>query len=871
MFLIPFSWNNYKLFCVFGIIEAPDIISCWIWLVCNEEKSIMAEKFDRFTKRARRVLQIAQEEAQRLNHNYIGTEHLLLGLVKEENGIASKVLAELGASPDKVIYAVERTVGKGERPSFGRPVLAPRTKRVIELAVDEARLMGHHYIGTEHLLLGLVREGDGIAVNVLRSLGLSLEQVRSQTARTILQKQQQTTETRKKKKESETPLVDQLGVDLTAKAAEGKLDPVIGRENEIERVIQIMSRRTKNNPALIGEPGVGKTAIVEGLAQRIIMGDVPEPLLNKRLLMLDVGSLVAGTMYRGQFEERLKKVIEEITESKAILFIDELHMLVGAGAAGSSVDAANILKPALSRGEIQVIGATTLDEYRKYIENDAALERRFQPVFVEEPNSEETIEILQGIRYKYEEHHGLRISDEALEAAAHYAARYVPDRYMPDKAIDLVDEAASRVRMYKTPFAVSLRETFKDLKNLQREKEEALAQQRYEHAIDLRYREVELQNKLEQMRADWETAERPVVTPEDIAEVVAMWTGIPVMRIAGEEKERLMKMEGYLKDRVIGQPEPIEAMTKAVRRARAGLKDPKRPIGVFIFLGPTGVGKTYLAKNLAEFLFGSQEALVKIDMSEFMERHNVSRLVGAPPGYVGYEEGGQLTEAVRRRPYSVILLDEIEKAHPEVFNILLQVMEDGHLTDAKGRRVDFRNTIIVMTSNVGASIIRHGGGLGFAVTDADQRQKSAYEDMKKRVMDALRRTFRPEFINRLDGIMVFHPLEMESIKAIVDLEMERVLSQLTEHDIVLDMDDSARVFLAKVGYDPQFGARPLRRAIQEHVDDPLSEGLLSDRFQPGDHIHIFHEEGKDELSFEVIERHHDFDAAEDASLEAMLG
>ncbi len=832
----------------------------------------MAEKFDRFTKRARRVLQIAQEEAQRLNHNYIGTEHLLLGLVKERNGIASKVLGELGATPDKVIYAVERTVGRGDRPSFGRPVLAPRTKRVIELAVDEARLMGHHYIGTEHLLLGLVREGDGIAINVLRSLGLSLEQIRAQTARAILQKQEQPVGVRRRKgKESETPLVDQLGVDLTARAAEGKLDPVIGREQEIERVIQIMSRRTKNNPALIGEPGVGKTAIVEGLAQRIVMGDVPEPLLNKRLLMLDVGSLVAGTMYRGQFEERLKKVIEEITESKAILFIDELHMLVGAGAAGSSVDAANILKPALSRGEIQVIGATTLDEYRKYIESDAALERRFQPVFVEEPDAEETIEILRGIRYKYEEHHNLRISDEALEAAAYYAARYVPDRYMPDKAIDLVDEAASRVRMYKTPFAVSLRETFRDLKNLQREEEEAVAQERYEDAIEIRYRKVELRNRLEKMRADWEAAERPVVTPEDIAEVVSMWTGIPVMRIAGEEKERLLKMEDYLKARVIGQPEPIEAMTKAVRRARAGLKDPKRPIGVFIFLGPTGVGKTYLAKNLAEFLFGSQEALIKIDMSEFMERHNVSRLVGAPPGYVGYEEGGQLTEAVRRRPYSVILLDEIEKAHPEVFNILLQVMEDGHLTDAKGRRVDFRNTIIIMTSNVGASIIRHGGGLGFKVTDEEEQKRSAYEDMKKRVMDALRRTFRPEFINRLDGIMVFHPLELENIKAIVDLEMKRVLDQLSEHDITLEMDDSAREFLAKVGYDPQFGARPLRRAIQEHVEDVLSEGLLADRFRPGDHIRAVHEEGQDQLTFQVVERQEPMQEEEDHSLEAMFG
>ncbi|NOX63532.1 MAG: ATP-dependent Clp protease ATP-binding subunit [Chloroflexi bacterium] len=832
----------------------------------------MSDKFDRFTKKARRVLQLAQEEAQRLNHNYIGTEHLLLGLVREEHGVASKVLLELGVDPAQVIRAVERTVGRGERPPFGKPTLAPRTKRVIELAVDEARLMGHHYIGTEHLLLGLVREGEGIAVNVLRGLGVSLDRVRTQTARSILQAQREPAGG--KRRESNTPLVDQLGMDLTARAAEGKLDPVIGRETEIERVIQIMSRRTKNNPALIGEPGVGKTAIVEGLAQRIVMGDVPEPLLNKRLLMLDVGSLVAGTMYRGQFEERLKKVIEEITKSGSILFIDEVHMLVGAGAAGSSVDAANILKPALSRGEIQVIGATTLDEYRKYIESDAALERRFQPVFVEEPSVEDTIEILRGIRYKYEEHHRLHISDEALEAAAHYAARYVPDRFMPDKAIDLIDEAASRVRMYKTPLAASLRATFRDLKALQREKEEALAQQRYDHAIDLRYREVELQTKLEQMRASWDTVERPVVQPEDIAEVVAMWTGIPVMRIAGEESERLLKMEGYLQERVVGQEEPVKAISKAVRRARAGLKDPKRPIGVYIFLGPTGVGKTYLAKNLAEFLFGSQDALIKIDMSEFMERHNVSRLVGAPPGYVGYDEGGQLTEAVRRRPYSVILLDEIEKAHPEVFNILLQIMEDGHLTDAKGRRVDFRNTIMIMTSNVGASLIRHGGRLGFAITDEEKQREGEYEDMKKRVMEALQRTFRPEFINRLDGIMVFHALDKESITQIVDLELQRVYNQLVEHEITLELDDSAREFLADIGYDPKFGARPLRRAIQEHVDDPLSEGLLAGRFKPGDKIRAWREKDERELRFEVVSRMEEFseeERRESRALEAILG
>jgi len=665
----------------------------------------MSDKLDRFTKRARRVLTLAQEEALRLNHNYIGTEHLLLGLVREENSVAVKVLKELGVEPGQVVRAVERTVGRGERAPFGKPTLAPRTKRVIELAVEEARMMGHHYIGTEHLLLGLVREGEGIAVNVLRGLGINLDKVRTQTARNLLQSQAQTKE--KQKKESKTPLVDQLGMDLTAAAEEGKLDPVIGRVKEIERVIQILSRRTKNNPALIGEPGVGKTAIVEGLAQRVIDGDVPEPLLNKRILMLDVGSLVAGTMYRGQFEERLKKVIEEIITSGSILFIDEVHMLVGAGSAGSSVDAANILKPALSRGELQVIGATTLDEYRKYIESDAALERRFQPILVEEPGIEDTIEILRGIKSRYEEHHKLIINEDALHAAANLAARYVPDRFMPDKAIDLIDEAGSRVRMYKAPHAASLRETFMDLKRLQKEKDEALETQRFDDAIDLRYREVELQTRIDKLREGWQqVTNRPHVTPDDIAEVVAMWTGVPVHRMAGEEKVRLLEMEGELHKRIIGQEEPIKAISRAVRRARAGLKDPKRPIGSFIFLGPTGIGKTALTKTLAEFLFGSEDALIKLDMSEFMERHNVSRLVGAPPGYVGYDEGGQLTEAVRRRPYSVILLDEIEKAHPEAFNMLLQIMEDGYLSDAKGRRVDFRNALLIMTSNVGAKLIQ---------------------------------------------------------------------------------------------------------------------------------------------------------------------
>jgi ATP-dependent Clp protease ATP-binding subunit ClpC len=839
----------------------------------------MSDKLDRFTKRARRVLTLAQEEALRLNHNYIGTEHLLLGLVREENGVAVKVLRELGVEPSQVIRAVERTVGRGERPPFGKPTLAPRTKRVIELAVEEARLMGHHYIGTEHLLLGLVREGEGIAVNVLRGLGVNLDRVRTQTARNILQTQAQSKE--KQKKESKTPLMDQLGYDLTAAAEEGKLDPVIGRQNEIERLIQILSRRTKNNPALMGEPGVGKTAIVEGLAQRIIEGDVPEPLLNKRLLMLDVGSLVAGTMYRGQFEERLKKVIEEVITSGSILFIDEVHMLVGAGSAGSSVDAANILKPALSRGELQVIGATTLDEYRKYIESDAALERRFQPILVEEPSIEETVLILKGVRSRYEDHHKLIITDEALGAAAHLAARYVPDRFMPDKAIDLIDEASSRVRMYKAPYASNLRETFIGLKKLQKQKEEALDTQRFDDAIDLRYREVELEAKLAELREGWnETANQPKVSSEDIAEVVAMWTGVPVSRIAGEERERLLEMEKVMHQRVIGQEEPIKAICRAVRRARAGLKDPLRPIGTFIFLGPTGVGKTLLAKTLAEFLFGSEEALLKLDMSEFMERHNVSRLVGAPPGYVGYEEGGQLTEAIRRRPYSVILLDEVEKAHPEAFNMLLQIMEDGHLADAKGRRVDFRNTLILMTSNIGAKVIQGANKLGFAITrDDPEKREHEYESMKSKVMDALKKTFRPEFINRIDGIMVFRSLEREEITQIVELELKPLRMQLAEHDIRLDITAEARLAIGDAGFDPDYGARPLRRVIQNRIQDALSEGVLANRFVAGDNILVDYRDAEQpdgkvikDFVFDVINHHPsaEDEEGETAILEAML-
>ncbi len=814
----------------------------------------MADKFDRFTKRARRVLSLAQEEAQRLNHNYIGTEHLLLGLVREENGVAVRVLRELGVDPRQIRERVERTVGRGQRASYGKLSLTPRTKRVIELAVDEARRLGHHYIGTEHLLLGLVREGEGVAVDVLKGLGVSLDKVRSQTARVMMESASQPVSARGESNK-QTPLVDQLGTDLTTHAAEGKLDPVIGRQLEIERVIQILSRRTKNNPALIGEPGVGKTAIVEGLAQRIINGETPDTLIGKRVVMLDVGSLVAGTMYRGQFEERLKRVIEEIKQSESILFIDELHMLVGAGSAGSSVDAANILKPALARGELQCIGATTLDEYRKNIEGDAALERRFQPVTVEEPTIEETIEILKGIRSRYEAHHNLEITDEALVAAAHLAARYVPDRYMPDKAIDLIDEAAARVRLYKIPFASDMGQQIAEMRALRQQKEEAISAQRFEDAADLRDRERSLQEEFSQLDIGWETpaSDVPKVTHEDIAEVVSMWTGVPVQQMATEEKERLLHMEDAIHERVVGQHEAIEAISKAVRRARAGLKDPKRPIGTFVFLGPTGVGKTELAKALAEFMFGSEDALVKLDMSEFMERHNVARLVGSPPGYIGYEEGGQLTEAVRRRPYSVILFDEIEKAHPEAFNMLLQIMEDGHLSDAKGKRVDFRNAILILTSNVGADLINREMSLGFNLSrDEVKSEAENYDKMKDKVMSELKRIFRPEFLNRVDGTMVFHALNREEIKQIVDLELDKVRNRLVEQQVTLEVTEKAKDYLADEGYDPHFGARPLRRVIQNKIEDVLSEGLLAGDFQLGDTVLVDYQDNQ--ITMEVTAR-----------------
>jgi ATP-dependent Clp protease ATP-binding subunit ClpC len=728
--------------------------------------------------------------------------------------------------------------------------LTPRTKRVIELAVDEARRLGHHYIGTEHLLLGLVREGEGVAVDVLRRLGAPPERVREEVNRIL---QETPVHAGNKQQSSSTPTVDQLGTDLTALADSSKLDPVIGRQTEIERVIQILARRTKNNPALIGDPGVGKTAIVEGLAQRIVSGDVPEPLLDKRVLQLDIGSVVAGTIYRGQFEERLKKVIDELKGSNCILFIDELHMLVGAGSAGSAVDAANILKPALARGELQCIGATTLDEYRKHIEGDAALERRFQPVYVDEPTVEETILILRGVKGLYEQHHKLAIADDALEAAARLSARYITDRYLPDKAIDVIDEAASRVRMYKMPQSSSLKDTFTKIKSVQRQKDEAIDAQKWAEATALRDRERELKSQLEQLRVGWDSSSASTsVSADDVAEIVSMWTGVPLMQLETEESERLLKMEEHLHERIVGQDEAIKTISRAVRRARAGLKDPKRPIGSFLFLGPTGVGKTELAKALAEFMFGSEEALLQLDMSEFMERHTVSRLVGAPPGYVGYEDAGQLTETVRRRPFTVVCFDEVEKAHPEAVNMLLQIMEDGQLSDAKGRKVDFRNTIILMTSNVGADVIGRSTSLGFATRrDTAQTELDAYEEMKDKVLGELKRIFRPEFLNRVDGIMVFHALNQEQIHAIVDLEIAKVQERLSEHDLTLRLTDQAREHLAKEGYDPSLGARPLRRVIQAKVEDALSEAVLAGEFSSEDTVLVSVKE--DKLRFEKAE------------------
>ncbi|MDP7579338.1 MAG: ATP-dependent Clp protease ATP-binding subunit [SAR202 cluster bacterium] len=798
----------------------------------------MTSRFEKFSERALRVLSLAQEEAQRFNHTYISTEHVLLGLVRETDGVASRVLANLGVEPNKVRSAVEFIIGRGERTSGGEIGLTPRAKKVIELAVDEARRLNHHYIGTEHLLIGLLREGEGVAAGVLESLGVNLDKTRAETSRILTQSLQQPQTGSTSKTGSRTPTLDQLGVDLTKAAQSGKLDPTVGREKEIQRVIQILSRRTKNNPVLVGEPGVGKTAIVEALAQRISKNEVPSMLQGKRLVTLDMGALVAGTKYRGEFEERLKKVVEEIrTAGNCVLFIDEMHTMVGAGAAEGAVDAANILKPSLARGELQTIGATTLDDYRKYVERDPALERRFQPVTVEEPTSEETIEILRGIKGRYEEHHQLEITDDSLRAAATFASRFIADRFLPDKAIDLMDEAASRVRIDFSMAPISVNEAAKALESLRSEKDEAISDRQYEYAAELRERETTLSEKLMELEKQWEEDqkdEKPVVTEEDIAEVVSMWTGIPVTRLSTGETERLLKMEEALGETVVGQDEAITLVSKAVRRARSGVKDPKRPVGIFIFSGPTGVGKTHLVQKLAEFMFGSDEAIVRVDMSEFMERHSVARLVGAPPGYVGYDEGGQLTEAVRRKSYSVILLDEIEKAHPEVFNILLQIFDDGHLTDAKGRRVDFRNTIVVMTSNIGSDLIRQDRTLGFELKSGSQEGKDKYERMKTNVLDEIKRFFRPEFLNRIDGTMVFHSLTREQMHEIVDHKISEVAQGLREKGISLEITDEAKDWLAEKGYDPQFGARPVRRVIQDHVEDALSDSILSGKLNPGD-------------------------------------
>ncbi len=806
----------------------------------------MASRFEKFSERARRVLTLAQEEAQSLNHSYIGTEHILLGLVREEEGAAAKVLTNLGVSLNKVRASVEFVIGRGEKPSTSETGLTPRARRVIELAIDEARYLGHNYIGTEHLLLGLLREGEGIAAGVLDSFGITLERARAEIERVL---SGGTPKSRSSRTASRTPALDQLGINLTEAARAGKLDPVIGRTKEIERVIQILSRRTKNNPALIGEPGVGKTAIVEGLAHRIVAGDVPETLENKKLIALDIGAVVAGTKYRGEFEERLRKIIEEIkTAGNCVLFVDEFHTMVGAGAAEGAVDAANLLKPALARGELQCIGATTLDDYRKYVERDAALERRFQPVLVEEPTIEETREILNGIKERYEEHHQLTISDEALHSAVTLASRYIPDRFLPDKAIDLIDEAASRVRIRHRTIPMTLKDARRLEDSIRRDKDAALATQQYDYAAELRQRELQIEEKIKELEAEWHAEQaqhKAVVTAEDIAEVVSMWTSIPVVQLAEDETARLLEMEEVLHRRIIGQDEAITTIAKAVRRARAGLKDPRRPIGNFIFLGPTGVGKTELVRALAEFMFGSEETLIRLDMSEFMEKFAVSRLVGAPPGYVGYDEGGQLTEAVRRKSYCCILLDEIEKAHPDVFNILLQIFDDGHLTDAKGRRVDFRNSIIVMTSNIGAELIRKGSALGFAVgSDETKTQAQSYERMKEKLLGELKKAFRPEFLNRIDATVVFHPLNKEHIRKIVDLMLNTVNERLAERGMKLEVTDAAKDFLGEKGYDEVFGARPLRRVIQDMVEDRLSEGLLGGKFQSGDTVIVDLKDGE---------------------------
>jgi len=803
--------------------------------------------FKRYTEKAKRAIMIAQEEAINLNHEYIGTEHILIGLIKEEEGVASQVLRQLGVNIDKVVEEVERLVGKGEYQQVGEIAFTPRAKKILELASQEASQLKNNYIGTEHILLGLIKEGSGVAVRILADLGINLDNVYSEIMKVLMESGTQGFPSAPGKRTTKTPALDEFGRDLNKLAREDKLDPVIGRSTEIQRVIQILSRRKKNNPCIIGEAGVGKTAIVEGLAQKITNNDVPEILKEKKIICLDLALIVAGTKYRGEFEKRLKKIVKEVQESNdVILFIDEIHTLVGAGAAEGAIDASNILKPALARGELQVIGATTADEYRKYIEKDAALERRFQPIYISEPSIEETVKILQGLRDKYEAHHKIKITDEALEAAAHLSARYVSGRFLPDKAIDLVDEAASRIKLQNTISPPDIKEVEIGLNKIRKEKESTVKLQEFEKAARLRDKEKKLEDELQKMKEKWETRRRVNkvgVTEEDIAEIVSSWTGIPIFSIKEEEAQKLLRMEEELHKRIIGQDEAIISISKAIRRARAGMKSPKRPIGSFIFLGPTGVGKTELARTLAEFLFGDENALISLDMSEYMEKFAVSRLVGAPPGYVGYEEGGQLTEKVRRKPYSVVLLDEIEKAHPDVFNILLQIFEDGRLTDSQGRVVDFKNTVIIMTSNVGATLIKKGATLGFRGTN--EPEEISYKDIKSRVMGELNKTFRPEFLNRIDEVIVFKSLTKEEIKKIASLIINNEVKKLLEEQkIDLETAEEVKELLTKEGYDSNFGARPLRRTIERLIENPISEKLLAGEFKEGDCILIKTKGGK---------------------------
>jgi len=793
--------------------------------------------FNRFTERARKVIILAKEEARRFNHDYIGTEHILLGLIREGEGVAAAVLQKLGVSLENIRLEIEKLVQPGPTTQIiGDIPFTPRAKKALELAAEEARALGHNYIGTEHLLLGLIREGEGIASQVLLNLGLDLNTVRNEVMELLGSAIPGMGAGPAAK--SKTPALDAFGRDLTALARENKLDPVIDRQMEIERVIQILSRRTKNNPVLLGEAGVGKTAIVEGLAQQIVAGNVPEILRGKRIVILDLALMVAGTKYRGQFEERIKAVMEEIKRSQdVIIFIDELHTLVGAGAAEGAIDASNILKPSLSRGEMQCIGATTMDEYRKYIEKDAALERRFQTIMVEPPTVDQTIEILKGLRDKYEAHHRVTFRDDALEAAAKLSDRYISGRFLPDKAIDIIDEAGSRARLNVLIVPPEIKTLEQQVEGLRKEKEALIKQQDFEKAASLRDQERIARQELEQKNKEWSQAKdkmRPEVTEEEIAKIVAQWTGIPIFRLEEKESEKLLKIEEDLHKRVVGQDEPISAIAHAVRRSRAGIKDPRRPIGSFIFLGPTGVGKTLLARALAEFMFGDEDALLQLDMSEYMEKFNVSRLIGAPPGYVGYEEGGQLTERVRRRPYSVILLDEIEKAHPDVFNLLLQVFEEGRLTDSFGRKVDFRNTVIIMTSNVGAELIRKTGSLGFKT----QKEEITYEEMKNKLLEEVKRTFKPEFLNRIDDIIVFHPLVKEDLQRIIDIEVGYVAERLKEQSITLEVSPEAKDFLIEKGFDPVFGARPLKRTIQRFLEDPLAQDIISKKFKLGQHVKV---------------------------------